>query len=117
MLLIFYISQLFAAECGDVNSIGDVDIVDVLIIAQYYVGLNPANIESTVIDVDGNSAIDIVDALMIAQYYVGLIDSFTGCSATTPIPVESETVFAVNYVGNAYTGSDSIEYAADTGYS
>ncbi|MBN1700039.1 MAG: PHB depolymerase family esterase [Spirochaetales bacterium] len=117
VLLICCISRLSAAECGDVNSSGGVDIVDALVIAQYYVDLNPANFEAAVADVDGNSAINIVDALLVAQYYVGLIDSFTGCTATTPAPVESGTVFAVNCGGNAYTGSDGTEYSADTGYS
>jgi hypothetical protein len=61
---------------GDVNSNGTVDIVDALLIAQYYVGLNPANFNSANADVNCSQAIDIVDALLIAQYYVGLIASF-----------------------------------------
>ena len=53
-----------------------IDIVDALLIAQYYVGLSPANFDASVADVDGNGAVDIIDALLIAQYYVGLISSF-----------------------------------------
>ena len=52
MLLLFGISLIVAAECGDVNSDGAVDIVDALLIAHYYVGLNPANFDSTVADVN-----------------------------------------------------------------
>jgi lysophospholipase L1-like esterase len=61
---------------GDVNGNSSVDIVDALLIAQYYVGLNPAGFVATNADVNCNGAIDIVDALLIAQYYVGLISNF-----------------------------------------
>lgn len=58
---------------GDVNSSGSVDIVDALLIAQYYVGLNPANFDPAYADVNCDGSIDIVDALLVAQYYVGLL--------------------------------------------
>ncbi|MBN1699931.1 MAG: BNR-4 repeat-containing protein [Spirochaetales bacterium] len=61
---------------GDVNSNGTIDIVDALLVAQYYVGLAPANFNQNRADANCNGTIDIVDALVIAQYYVGLIDRF-----------------------------------------
>jgi hypothetical protein len=61
---------------GDINSNGTVDIVDALLIAQYYVGLNPGDFNATVADVNCSGGIDIVDAILVAQYYVGLITSF-----------------------------------------
>jgi hypothetical protein len=61
---------------GDVNGSGTVDIVDALLIAQYYVGLNPSGFVASNADVNCSSTIDIVDALLVAQYYVGLIASF-----------------------------------------
>ncbi len=61
---------------GDVNSNGVVDITDSLLIAQYYVGLNPQNFNTGVADVNCSGGIDIVDALLIAQYYVGLVTGF-----------------------------------------
>ncbi len=61
---------------GDVNSSGAVDIVDALLVAQYYVGLNPSGFAATRADVNASGTIDIVDALKIAQYYVGLIPGF-----------------------------------------
>jgi hypothetical protein len=62
------------SELGDVNADGAVDIVDALLVAQYYVGLrDDINVDMADVNLDG--AIDIVDALLIAQYYVGLIDS------------------------------------------
>jgi hypothetical protein len=61
---------------GDVNSSGAVDIVDALLVAQYYVGLTPANFNAAAADVNNSGTIDIVDALRIAQYYVGLITGF-----------------------------------------
>jgi endoglucanase len=61
---------------GDVNENGGIDIVDALLVAQYYVGLEPADFNPEAADVTKDGAIDIVDALRIAQYYVGLISGF-----------------------------------------
>jgi mannan endo-1,4-beta-mannosidase len=61
---------------GDVDGSGSIDIVDALITAQYYVGLDTANFDPDAGDVDCSGQIDIVDALLIAQRYVGLIESF-----------------------------------------
>jgi len=61
---------------GDVNDDGSVDIVDALLTAQYYVGLNPANFSPDNADVNCDGSVDIVDALLIAQYYVGLLSGF-----------------------------------------
>lgn len=59
---------------GDVNSNGTVDIIDALLVAQYYVGL-PVTINTSLGDVNCNGSVDIIDALLIAQYYVGLIQT------------------------------------------
>jgi endo-1,3-1,4-beta-glycanase ExoK len=61
---------------GDVNKSGSIDIVDALLVAQYYVGLNPSNFDIGAADTNCNGSIDIVDALLIAQYSVGLITRF-----------------------------------------
>jgi hypothetical protein len=61
---------------GDVNGSSIVDIVDALLVAQFYVGLSPANFNQALADVNRSGAIDIVDALLIAQYYVGIIAGF-----------------------------------------
>jgi hypothetical protein len=82
VMLVFCMGQAFAASCGDVNSSGVVDIVDALIVAQYYVGLSPSTIDLTVADTNGDGSVNIVDSLLIAQYYVGLITGFSGCSQT-----------------------------------
>lgn len=83
LLSVFGIVQIAAIPCGDVNTSGAVDIVDALLIAQYYVSLSPDNFNKEVADVNGSSVIDIVDALLIAQYYVQLIDDLPGCSGTS----------------------------------
>jgi endoglucanase len=62
---------------GDVNGSGSVDIVDALMVAQYYVGLTPANFNAAAADVNCSGSVDIVDALKIAQFYVGLIASLS----------------------------------------
>jgi alpha-galactosidase len=61
---------------GDVNGSGSIDIVDALLVAQAYVGLNPSNYNSACADVNCSGTVDIVDALLIAQLYVGLISTF-----------------------------------------
>jgi hypothetical protein len=61
---------------GDVNGDGAIDIIDALRIAQYYVGLDPADFNAGAADTNCNGSIDIVDALLVAQYYVGLISGF-----------------------------------------
>jgi hypothetical protein len=58
-----------SVSIGDVNDNGIVDIVDALLVAQFYVGLNPSNFDEGRADANCNGTIDIVDALLIAQYY------------------------------------------------
>ncbi len=58
---------------GDANGNGTVDIVDALLVAQYYVGLNPSGFVFANADANCSGGIDIVDALLVAQYYVGLV--------------------------------------------
>jgi arabinoxylan arabinofuranohydrolase len=64
------------ASPGDVNSDNTIDIVDALLIAQAYVGLDPANYNPAYADTNCDGTVDIVDALLTAQYYVGLIGCF-----------------------------------------
>ncbi|MBN2444787.1 MAG: glycoside hydrolase family 9 protein, partial [Spirochaetales bacterium] len=64
------------ATIGDVNSDNNIDIVDALLTAQYYVDLNPANFNPAAADTNCNGNVDIIDALLIAQYYVGLLTEF-----------------------------------------
>ncbi|MBN2533641.1 MAG: glycoside hydrolase family 9 protein [Spirochaetales bacterium] len=61
---------------GDVNNDSSIDIIDALLIAQYYVGLDPQNFDINNADTNCNGTVDIIDALLIAQYYVGLINEF-----------------------------------------
>ncbi|MBN2736546.1 MAG: hypothetical protein JXR70_06155 [Spirochaetales bacterium] len=87
LLFTFGASTLFAADCGDVNGSGTVDIVDGLLIAKYYVNTNPAGFDPSVADVNNDGAINIVDALLIAQFYVNLINSLN--CGSTPTPTET----------------------------
>lgn len=70
------ITVVSQALTGDVNNDGIVDILDALLTAQYYVGLDPPDFDPAAADVNCDGNIDIVDALLIAQYYVGLISGF-----------------------------------------
>jgi hypothetical protein len=76
MLIMFSASFLSGQELGDVNQNQVVDIVDALLVAQYYVGLVPATFYTQFADANGNGTVDIVDALLIARYYVGTIKNF-----------------------------------------
>jgi hypothetical protein len=61
---------------GDTDGDGDIDIVDALLVAQYYVELDPEGFIPGNADTNCDGEIGIVDALLIAQYYVELIDAF-----------------------------------------
>lgn len=75
---------LYSQSCGDVNNSGSVDIVDALLVAQYYVGMNPSVFYESTADVNASGSIDIVDALRIAQYYVGIVSSLECSTQTSP---------------------------------
>jgi peptidoglycan/xylan/chitin deacetylase (PgdA/CDA1 family) len=89
LILILASFVAFGQSLGDTNHSGGIDIVDALLIAQAYVGLNPTNYYASEADVDCSGDADIVDALLISQYYVNLISSFP-CS-TTPVPTTPST--------------------------
>ncbi len=98
----------FAQTMGDVNTSGTIDIIDALLIAQYYVGLPVSNFNSAAADVNCSGAIDIVDALRVAQYYVGLITSLScGTVAPTaaPTPTPVGTTGPTTPPGTLYTGN------------
>jgi pectate lyase len=126
VLLLFCISKIYAAPCGDVNTSGGIDIVDALLIAQYYVGLNPTNFDQSAADVNGDGSINIVDALLLAQYYVGLIASLPGCDQT-PVPTDVPTTVTlqaedadydnaeVETEHSGYTGSGYVNTANEAG--
>ncbi|MBN2441881.1 MAG: hypothetical protein JXJ04_11055 [Spirochaetales bacterium] len=67
---------LYEPVMGDVNFDNTIDIVDALLAAQHYIGLNPQGFYPGAADVTHDGKINIVDSLFIARYYTGLIDSF-----------------------------------------
>ena len=79
-----------AQQLGDVNNDTVINIVDALMVAQYYVDLNPAGFYPDAADTSGDGSVNIVDALLIAQYYVGLISEFPG-QTQTPDPTQTPT--------------------------
>jgi pectinesterase len=116
------------ADTGDVNGNGIVDIVDALLIAQFYVGLNPANFDQSFADVNGDAGVTIVDALIIAQVYVGLQTPFPASEVTpdaTPVATAAPTATPGNYnltvakdgSGNYATVQAAINAAPDNGSS
>jgi hypothetical protein len=88
-IFIIFISGSIASYSqspGDVDNSGSIDIVDALVIAQYYVGMNPATFYVSAADVNADGSVNIVDALLVAQYYVGIISQFPGSGTSTNPP-------------------------------
>ncbi len=81
VVFLMSLSASFGQNLGDANNNGSIDIVDALVIAQAYVGLNPNPYYPQAADVNCSGSVDIVDALLISQYYVGLIAQLP-CAAT-----------------------------------
>ena len=72
-----YISTYRFLFSINIDGNGNINIIDALLIAQYYVGMNVDHFNLAAGDVTGcNGIVDIVDALLVAQYYVGLISQF-----------------------------------------
>jgi hypothetical protein len=89
LLSTFIHAQSDSHFLGDVNDDKTIDIVDALLVARYYVGMETTLARLDNADVNADSRIDIVDALLIAQFYVGIIRSFPGSS--TPEPATAPT--------------------------
>ncbi len=90
LLPVFLSAQASCSLTGDVNGSGTIDIVDALLVAQAYVGLNPSGYNAACADTNCSGSVDVVDALLVAQLYVGLISSFP-CQAT-PAPTPGGSV-------------------------
>lgn len=63
---------------GDASKNGTVDILDALLIAQYYVNYQVI-IDLKAADVNCDFVVDINDALIVARYYIGLIQYLPYC--------------------------------------
>ena len=74
---VYIFSEIFLL-LGDVNSDSIINIIDALMVARFYVGLEPPGFQILTADVNRDGIISILDALLIARYYVGLITEFPG---------------------------------------
>jgi len=113
LFAMFNLVSAYSLSCGDANGSGAVDIVDALVIAQYYVGMNPTPFNGTVADVNNNGSIDIVDALIVAQYYVGSVStlSCSGVTATiTPTRTPTRTATQSSGTGTVYSAASGKLY-------
>lgn len=65
-------AKIFAI--GDVNSDGDISVVDATLVQKYIVGLeNLTDLQKKSADVNDNNEISVVDATLIQKYIVGLV--------------------------------------------
>lgn len=65
-------AKIFAI--GDVNSDGDISVVDATLVQKYIVGLeNLKDFQKKSADVNDNNEISVVDATLIQKYIVGLV--------------------------------------------
>lgn len=124
LVLFFLIFSLSAAisygqACGDADNNGSVNDIDALVIAQYYIGLDPEDLLAPeVIDVNCDGKKNIVDAFMVALYYVDLIPGLaccTGASAEFPYspykyPSQISSVSVDQNDDNVYIGDMCQEY-------
>lgn len=83
-------AALYSQNYGDANDDSSINIIDALIVAQHYVGLNPDPFNAVNSDVDDQNGINIIDALLIARYYVGLITQFPVQTTTDMEIVQSD---------------------------
>ncbi|MBN2532206.1 MAG: endo-1,4-beta-xylanase [Spirochaetales bacterium] len=103
LLILCFAGSLSAQELGDVNNDESVDIIDALLVAQYYVGLDPDPFYLVAADTNCDDMIDIIDALLIAQYYVGLIDELVCEGTPSPTPTETKTETPTPEISNPPT--------------
>lgn len=103
-----------AQSLGDVNGSGSINIVDALAVAQYSVGLNPANFISAVADVNCSGRIDIIDALLIAQYYVGLVSRFPCTTTPTPTATPNSGVLFIGRFDTRDSAGPQFAWSATT---
>ena len=82
--------------CGDINKDGVVNIIDALITAQLYVGMDPGPFDPCLADVDGNNSLTILDALQIAQYYVDIRPTLPECNECPPQELNSLQITGLN---------------------
>ena len=106
ILILFCLGLSFASPCGDVNSSGTIDIIDALLVAQYYVGLDLSNFDQNAADVNGDSSISIVDALLHNYPYQahGRTSSWTPKSSGTPRPRSDDSQSAFVARNSWYPG-------------
>lgn len=78
MLLVLFITPVFSQRTatgssllGDINADSNVNIVDALMIAQYYVGQCDCLSDPAIADVNLDGSVNILDSLQIAKDYVG----------------------------------------------
>lgn len=103
-MILCLLSPLYAQKQGDANNDGQINIVDALLSAQFYVGSNPSPFYQEAADVDCSNTVTIVDALLIAKYYVKAISQFPCSNTPTSTPDPGAGGGAVDFSRNMGVG-------------
>jgi hypothetical protein len=77
VLLVMFAPAVSAQMLGDVNNDGAVNVLDVILVQRYILGIQTlTTAQRTAADVDGDGQVTIIDANLIMQYTQGYINSF-----------------------------------------
>ncbi len=78
LLVLFFLAvPVNAAQYGDINRDGKINVQDVTMIMQHVLGLKDLSEKEKILaDVNGDDAINVQDAALIMQKALGLIDEF-----------------------------------------
>ena len=78
MAKLFKVIGAVEVTLGDVNADGEIDLDDVLMTNDCFIGnLDLTGDQFTAADVDQSGEIDLDDVLMINDYFIGNLDEFT----------------------------------------
>ncbi len=104
----------FAATNGDVNSDGNINSSDALLILQYSVGSSPKNFNQNVADMNDDDKINSSDALIVLQLSVGLIQPDT--EPTVPSSTAETLDYFNTAINKVKTDAVSVEQKSVSNY-
>jgi hypothetical protein len=113
MLLIILSSTASAAMLGDVNNDGSINVLDVVLVKGYVLGLTTlTEAQKETADVNRDGAVNVLDVTLITQMSLGLISEFPVSPTTVPA-APALTAPAVN--ASVSTSTITFQWVATSG--